>query len=189
MKKCLYAAFIILLLGSTYLLQSCSSVPDTDYISSYQSANTETAESASSEAINIAVFTSLYENLDSPDLKTYIQAAYAKELYFNDTLNTHRTLDTLTPYLLQTGEHLIDYDFTVVQSFQDGNHVLAKWTMDMTFEMLGKRVRSQSIGISELKFNSDGKIIFHQDFWDSTEGIHKHIPYLGYWVKKARNKL
>lgn len=172
-----------------YLLPSCSTVPDANYIHTYQSAEKNSSTKASINGIDLTHFKALYQNLDATDVSERIKQVYAESLYFNDTLNTHNSIHTLTPYLVKTGEHLLDYNFEVTQSFQDGSDVFVKWNMDMTFEVMGKRVRSESIGISQLKFNSQGKIIFHQDFWDSAEGIHKHIPYVGRWVKTVRNKL
>lgn len=189
MKKTAYISGVILLAGSVYLLQSCTTVPDTNYIHAYQSAEKASATEASLDQTDISLFISLYQNLDAPDVGERVKQAYADTLYFNDTLNTHTNLDTLTPYLVKTGEHLMGYDFDITQSFKSDQDVYVKWVMDMTFDVMGKRIHSESIGISQLRFNSDGKIIFHQDFWDSAEGIHKHMPYVGHWVKKVRDKL
>jgi hypothetical protein len=42
------------------------------------------------------------------------------------------------------------------------------------------RVKSMdSYGISELKQNAAGQIIFQQDFWDPANGLYRALPYLG----------
>lgn len=189
MKKTAYLYPIILMIGITYWLQSCTIVPDKDYIHDYQNAERNSLSVASQAPASITLFKALYEHLDEPNLAKRINAAYASELYFNDTLHTHDSRESLLPYLVKTGEHLTEYNFVVTQTFQEGRDVFVKWTMDMTFDVMHKTIRSQSIGLSQLRFNADGKIIFHQDFWDSTEGLHKHMPYIGTWIKKVRNKL
>jgi len=61
--------------------------------------------------------------------------------------------------------------------------------MVMEFKAKSKDIYSKSIGMTQLRFNQEGKIIFHQDFWDSTEGFYQHLPYIGYIVRKIRSKL
>ena len=61
--------------------------------------------------------------------------------------------------------------------------------MVMEFKVKRKDIYSKSIGMTQLRFNQEGKIIFHQDFWDSTEGFYQHLPYVGYWIRKIRSKL
>ena len=38
---------------------------------------------------------------------------------------------------------------------------------------------TQTIGMSHLRFNREGLVQLHQDYWDSTAGLFEHIPLLG----------
>ena len=53
---------------------------------------------------------------------------------------------------------------------------------------MGKDIEATSIGISQLRFNADGKVVMHQDFWDSTEGLFSHLPGIGGAVRWVRSK-
>jgi hypothetical protein len=42
--------------------------------------------------------------------------------------------------------------------------------------------------MSHLRFNNEGKIILHQDYWDSMQGFYQHIPIIGgvlQWIKSG----
>jgi hypothetical protein len=54
-----------------------------------------------------------------------------------------------------------------VDSIQrSGTDYFAHWTMELESKAArGERIRT--IGISHIRFNADGKIIFQQDSWDS----------------------
>jgi hypothetical protein len=40
--------------------------------------------------------------------------------------------------------------------------------------------------MTHLKFNREGRIVLHQDYWDSTAGFFEYVPILGpviRWIK------
>jgi hypothetical protein len=49
-----------------------------------------------------------------------------------------------------------------------------------------------SFGISQLKMNAQGKVVFQQDYWDSNNGLYRQLPIVGgvyRWllpIKKAK---
>ena len=59
----------------------------------------------------------------------------------------------------------------------------------MDFSAKGRDIHSVSIGMTQLRFNDEGKIILHQDYWDGAEGFYQHLPYIGYFVRKVRDSL
>ncbi|AFI84308.1 hypothetical protein Q7A_1481 [Methylophaga nitratireducenticrescens] len=77
-----------------------------------------------------------------------------------------------------------------VQDVARGEHdFYVRWIMRLQFTVMGKQVNSESIGISQLRFNKQGQIIFHQDFWDGVDGFYQHLPIIGYSLRKIREKL
>ena len=34
-------------------------------------------------------------------------------------------------------------------------------------------------GLSQLRFDDQGRIVLHQDFWNPSAGIYQHLPLLG----------
>lgn len=132
-------------------------------------------------------FAAIFNHLSEDRLEQRINEAYAKNLYFNDTLVTLRSRDELVEYLKESHERANYVKTTVLNTAASGSDVYVKWLLEMEFEVFGSRRTSRSVGMSHLKFNDEGKITLHQDFWDSGSGLYAHMPVLGgliSWVKE-----
>ncbi len=46
-----------------------------------------------------------------------------------------------------------------------------------------------SYGTTQFRFDREGRVIIHRDFWDSATGIYEHLPYLGPIIKYVHRKL
>jgi hypothetical protein len=73
------------------------------------------------------------------------------------------------------------------QTLISGPDVYLVWSMRARFKPLLRTVESDTLGITHLRFNDQGQVILHQDFWDSGLGFYSHVPFLG-GVVKAVNK-
>ena len=45
------------------------------------------------------------------------------------------------------------------------------------------------MGVSQIRFNREGKVAFHQDFWDSGKNFYAHLPVIGGAVGLCRQAL
>jgi hypothetical protein len=43
--------------------------------------------------------------------------------------------------------------------------------------------------MSRMRFNSDGQVIFHQDYWDPTDIVYKRIPIAKQLIAYVKSKL
>jgi len=55
--------------------------------------------------------------------------------------------------------------------------------MRARFTPVRKEVVSDTLGVTHVRFNNNGQVILHQDFWDSGLGFYAHIPVLGAGVR------
>ena len=173
---------------SALLLTACASYERPSYVDEYKNITSqEHNKTIPSGAIE--KFVKLFSNLKAADLAEQVSAVYSDKIYLNDTLNTVNSRDEMLIYLKHTAENLENYHFELIDHAISGENLYLRWTMDIDFTALGKDIQSKSIGMSHLKFDDNGKIIVHQDYWDSVEAIYQHIPYMGYWVRKARSQL
>ena len=137
----------------------------------------------------LVAFESGFGDLTSPDLATRMNALYAPSIYFNDTLHVFRQRDELVDYLARTGAGLSESRVEVRQVVTDGADVFIRWQMTFKTRAAGKDIHSDSIGMTHLRFNPDGQVVLHQDFWDSGHGLYAHLPVVGFIVRRARARL
>jgi hypothetical protein len=76
----------------------------------------------------------------------------------------------------------------MLQTLVSGPDVYLVWFMQSQFTPVRKTVISDSIGITHLRFNSQGQVIMHQDFWDTGQGFYQHVPVLGRVIRSINNR-
>lgn len=161
----------------------------TQYKDDYQAALKLHAGTESGIDLGIGAFKQAYANLADSATADRIRQLYAADLYFNDTVTTIRTRDELTEYMRKTSEKVKTSKVEVDQVLRDGVDVFVRWTMHFESSAYGIKVDSDTIGLSHLRFNADGQVVLHQDFWDSTAGIYSHLPIVGFFVRRAQAAL
>ena len=124
-------------------------------------------------------FIDLYSPIDADYIEAHLDNVYAPDLYFNDTLATIYDRETLKAHMLKTAERLDYMNLDVQQTWRDGEDVFLRWIMETHFSIMGSEREARTIGISQLRFDDQGRVIFHQDFWDSSQGLDQHLPILG----------
>ena len=110
-------------------------------------------------------------------------------LDLDDTLKEIRGIDALEPYLLESAAAVESCTVDIGDvAAHDGNYYF-RWTMDIRFKSIKKGQLTRSIGISHIRFNKEGKICLHQDYWDSTSGFFQHVPFVGYLIRKIKARI
>ena len=130
----------------------------------------------------------LYNQMKQTSLAEQVAETYAEKLFFNDTIVTLHNRQDLLKYLQHTQQQLDSMSFEVLGVQEKGDDVFVRWTMHTRFTVMGQSRNVQSIGMSHLRFNSEGKIILHQDYWDSMQGFYQHLPIIGgilQWIKNG----
>lgn len=100
--------------------------------------------------------------------------AYAEEFYFRDAFHLYTDLEKMTDYMVRTAEASPGVTFTFRPPLAQGIDVILPWTMVLPNKSGGDP--EQSLGISHLRFNPDGRVIFHQDYWDSADVLVPKVP-------------
>ena len=130
----------------------------------------------------------LYNQFKHISLADHLTETYAEKFFFNDTLVTLHNRRELQKYFEHTQKNLASMSFEILDVQQTGYDVFIRWTMHTKFTVMGQSSNVQSIGMSHLRFNNEGKIILHQDYWDSMQGFYQHIPIIGgvlQWIKNG----
>lgn len=137
-----------------------------------------------------ARFLSLFGDLKlSGTREELIRQLYADELYFNDTFKTIRSLDELVPYIVETAETVTATTVEILDVVQGEEDYYIRWVMDMTFDVRGDTIISRSIGMTQVRFDDEGRIVLHQDYWDGAEAFYRHLPVVGYLIGKIQSRL
>ena len=165
-----------------FSLSGCSSGP-TDFRADYAQALAERpgVSLGNNESAQRAVqrFAALYGDLSEENVKALARETYATDAWFNDTVATEVGIEAVENYLLKTARGAEKVAARLEDVAVSGPDVYARWTMEIRTKNLagGKPIITE--GISQLRFDHEGRIILHQDFWNPAAGIYQHLPLLG----------
>jgi hypothetical protein len=130
-------------------------------------------------------FAGFFQSIDQPDVAARIDALYGDDVYFSDTLFVTEDRAALARHferLNGSGAHIeVDVDDAVIS----GANLYLRWRMRVTFPNDGVTPRTQTIGMTQLRFDESGRIGFQQDFWDSSEGFYRQLPVLGWAIGRV----
>jgi ketosteroid isomerase-like protein len=134
-------------------------------------------------------FSSLFSALNASDVRQRVADVYAADAYFFDTLKELRGIEPIRDYLAESGAAVESCSVQVEDIAISGENVYVRWAMEIRFRKLRRGQLCRSLGISQLKFNNDLKILFHRDYWDSAGGLFEHIPLVGFAIRQIKSRL
>ena len=137
---------------------------------------------------NIEEFSEFLSNLGAADSAQHAGQLYAPTLHFSDSLMHTRNRDDVVVHFQGLVDAETQVQVQMLQTLVSGPDVYLVWSMQSQFTPVRKTVISDSIGITHLRFNSQGQVIMHQDFWDTGQGFYQHVPVLGRVIRSINNR-
>jgi ketosteroid isomerase-like protein len=135
----------------------------------------------------VARFRAFFENVTADGVRQKAPELYAEDVWFNDTLKTLRGRAAVEAYFLKTLDHVESFGAAVDDVAVSGVNVYVRWTMAVRFKGAKEPVRT--IGMTLLRFDRDGRVVLHQDFWDPAAGFYEHLPVVGGLLRWIKSKI
>lgn len=136
-----------------------------------------------------AAFERLFDRFTPQALRESVQRTYAPEPFFNDSLRTVRDRNALADYLAGSAEAVQHCGVVVDEWTPAATGWYVRWRMTIRFRRFKPHTDTESIGISHVVFDRDGRVALHQDFWDAAGGFYEHLPLLGGLIRRIRQRL
>ena len=154
----------------------------------YKDVLTSTKAAASSSA-SLQPFTTFLQKIsDKEYVRANVAKVYSADAYLNDTLVTHRGPEQIMAYFHNTADTMTSYQVTIDDIASNGSEHYVRWTMVFSAPKLNGGKPVESVGVSHVRLNAEGKVTMHQDFWDSGTNIYGQIPALGGVIESIRRR-
>jgi hypothetical protein len=148
------------------------------------------AAGTAAEREAIARFSSFLQGIGSEDfVREQTKKTYTENAFLNDTLVTHNGNAEIEAYFLKTARTMTHFEVTIDDVARSGADHYIRWTMVFAAPALAKGEKVHSTGISQVRFAADGRVAFHQDFWDSGENFFGRLPVAGGVIGVIRKRL
>ena len=142
------------------------------------------------EQAALAQFTRYFAQLASDRVDTLLDATYSPDVFFNDTLKSVRGSAALKDYLSHSAQAVEDCRVTVEETTRTAHgEYLLRWRMMIRFKRFRRGVDTWTIGASHLRFAADGRVVYHQDYWNTAEGLYQHLPIIGAAIRWIQRRL
>ena len=132
-------------------------------------------------------FDAFYADYSVEAIRTGVREVYAEDAWFGDPFHIVEGIDAIENYFVVMAEPVEQCTFTVDFMQRSGNDYFARWTMRLE-SSAAKGEMIETIGISHVRYNAEGKIIFQQDYWD-TSAMLDRLPVVGFWTRLVKGKI
>ncbi len=148
------------------------------------------APGSAEEVAALQRFRAFFSDFSPSKIGQLVEQTYAEDAWFNDTLKTVEGLTELRRYLTHSAEAVDACKVEVDEICSNGaGDYYARWRMMIQFKRFKRGQRTHSIGMSHLRFNAQGKVVLHQDYWDSSQGLFEHVPVLGWMIRAIKRRV
>lgn len=168
-------------------------VPDPAYQAALARTETDLTQlpipGSAEEAAMLQPMIALFEQYTETNLRENIQKVYAENVYFRDAFKQLNTAAEIEEYMVAGLAPIEGAEFVFNNVLRKGLDFYFDWTMRLDFKKTPKGTWEESIGMSRMRFNADGQVIFHQDYWDPTDIVYKRIPIVRQLIAYVKRKL
>ena len=131
----------------------------------------------------------LFTNYNQDYLTANVTQVYADKLYFRDAFKRFDRADAIRDYFLHGLSALTAAEFEFRRVIRSGYEFYIDWMMRLDFKKTPDGSWEESIGMTHMRFNADGQVIFHQDYWDPTDIVYQRIPLARQLINYVKQKM
>lgn len=180
------------------LVAGCGTAPTplAELNASYERALERTAPLAVTHAPGSGLERQAFDNLQryfagmtTDSVRAQTASVYAPGAYLNDTLVGIEGADRIEAYF----GHTIERSRLLKVEFLDrapvGTDWYVRWRMTVAADALNGGREVVTYGVTQLRFDANGRVLIHKDFWDSGTGLHEQLPGIGAAVRRVRGAI
>jgi ketosteroid isomerase-like protein len=132
-------------------------------------------------------FEAFYADYSVEAIRAGVREVYAEDAWFGDPFHIVEGIDAIEHYFAVMAEPVEQCTFTVDSMQRSGDDYFARWTMRLE-SSAAKGEIIETIGLSHVRYNAEGKIIFQQDYWD-TSAMLDRLPVVGFWTRLVKGRI
>ena len=123
----------------------------------------------------------------SPQTVQRIDEIYAVDAWFKDPFNEVRGVESIRCIFEHMFEQVDSPRFVVREVLAEGDGAFLTWDFVFRNRRLGD---GQQVihGASHLRFDADGRVNYHRDYWDAAEELYEKIPFLGGLMRALKRR-
>ena len=136
--------------------------------------------------LRLVALIEFFESLQ-PATVQRIDDLYAPDASFKDPFNEVRGVAAIKRIFDHMFAQVDAPAFRVQAAAVEGDTGFLEWTMH--FRRRGSAREETIRGASAVRFDADGRVAVHRDYWDAAEELYAKLPLLGALMRALRRRL
>lgn len=116
-------------------------------------------------------------------------AVYAPDAWLYDNLAIVSGAEAIETYFAKAATDVRALSVEFLQITHDGPDYFVRWRMSVEADALNDGQPMVSYGVTQFRFDAQGRVLVHRDFWDAATGLYEYIPGLGGIILGLRSRL
>ena len=188
------SAFSVGLAGcASHETMHTQTVPNADYRAALEATDPAKHElpppGSAEETAMLDRVRDLFENYTRANLEANVSKVYAEDVYFRDAFKQFSDPEAIRDYLVEGLEPLEQIEFRLRHIARADGEFYIDWLMRLDFKKTPSGSWEESIGMTHMRFNNEGRVILHQDYWDPTDIVYRRIPIARSLIAYVKKKL
>jgi len=104
---------------------------------------------------------------------------YSDDAYFKDPFNEVRGVTHIQRIFKHMFTQVSEPRFFVTGRVADADGAVLIWEFRCLIRVWGQERQQEMRGVSHLKFDADGRVNYHRDYWDAAEELYMKLPAIG----------
>ena len=125
-----------------------------------------------------------YETL-TPDSLAALDALYAPDARFKDPFNEVAGTAAIRRIFAHMFATTDAPRFVVTACIEQGEQAMLGW--EFHFALRGRALTVR--GVTHLRFDADGRVVLHRDYWDAAEELYEKLPVVGGLMRALKRRL
>ncbi|MCF7837967.1 MAG: nuclear transport factor 2 family protein [Candidatus Marinimicrobia bacterium] len=152
-----------------------------------QAAREAPAPDSPAERAALDRFNAFYAEYSTAAIAAGLDAVYAPDAFFADPFAQVQGREAIRAYFLAMAEPVESCTFEIEPPTRANGEYFIPWIMRLRVRSAPKK-EIVAPGVSHVRFNADGLVIFQQDYWDG--GIlYDHLPVVNRLTRHVRWRL
>ena len=115
----------------------------------------------------LKLFNDVFSRYQRKEIASAVPELYAEDAFLNDRIHSVTGNRAIARYFDSTFEKMHECEFHIHDTTFGKLDVYVRWTMRIQLSEGDEFM--EFLGMSQFRFNQEGKIIYHQDYWDFSE--------------------
>lgn len=112
---------------------------------------------------------------------------YSEDAFFKDPFNEVRGVSAIQRVFTHMFRQVVEPRFKITERVVDESGAMLVWEFHYRVAIFGREQKQMIRGASHLKFDAEGKVFWHRDYWDAAEELYARLPVVGLLMRGLKS--